>query len=188
MAPKQSTLAGGASGTAAAAEGLVSPRATDGGKLLYAVRGGPHQGVYDRWHMALDAGFKYKQGVGNGASFSKSEREIAEKWASDLSKMQPEAKAAQLQKIIKDQHILIRLLVVVIIFTVVFFIVHFFVECIGHWYGCSEKIMKTHPVCLGNMKVDLFMSENAAALQTLVFTEMLAVMAAFFVWLVGCIA
>jgi len=185
MAPKQSTLAGGSNNPA---DGLVSPRSHDGGKLLYAIRGGPKAGVYDRWHKALDAGIKFKMGVGNGVSFKPSERKEAEEWVKDLTNMQPEAKSAQLQKVIKEQHILIRLLIVMIIFTVVFFIVHFLVECIGQWYGCSEKIMKTHPVCIGNMKIDLFMSEYAASLQTLVFTEMLAVMAAFFIWLVGCIA
>jgi len=185
MAPKQSTLAGG---SAAAADGLVSPRAHDGGKLLYAIRGGPKAGVYDRWHKALDAGIKYKMGVGNGVSFKPSERDEAEVWVKDLSNLQPEAKAAQLQKAIKEQHVLIRMLVVVIIATVFFCIMHAFVEAVGVWYNCHDKIMKTHPICLGNMKVDLFMSEHAAMLQNIVFTEMIAVMAAFFVWLVGCIA
>ncbi|KAK3262812.1 hypothetical protein CYMTET_28350 [Cymbomonas tetramitiformis] len=180
-----STLAGG---SAAAADGLVSPRAHDGGKLVYAVRRGPDEGIYDKWPDALDAGFKYKQGVGNGASFAEADRDLAIAWSKNHSKMQREARAAQLQKSIKEQHILIRMPIVVLIFTIFFFIAHALVEAVEFWYNCHDKIMKTHPICLGNMKVDLFMSEHATLLQKIVFGEVIAMMSAFFVWLVGCIA
>eukprot|EP00854_Cymbomonas_tetramitiformis_P022370 gene22370-26987_t len=134
MALKQSTLAGLGAAEAHSDGGPVkSPRGHGGKKLLYAIRGGPKAGVYRRWYQAVDAGFKSKQGTGNGVSFEEHENDLAEQWAFDNSNLQPEGKAAVIQQSIKDKHILVRVLFVTIIFSVVFHLTHLGVDFIGYW-------------------------------------------------------
>ena len=182
MAPKVSTLAEGS------IEAVKSPRGHGGKKLLYAIRGGPKAGVYDRWYQAVDAGFKSKQGFGNGVTFDESESDIAKQWVMDNSNLQPEGKAAILQKSIKDRHILVRVLFVTIIFTVVFQLTHLGVDMIGWWNNCDDKVHKKLAVCIGNAELNLFLLKYEVEITAFCYAQFIAMMGALFVWLVGCVA
>ncbi|KAK3263408.1 hypothetical protein CYMTET_27781 [Cymbomonas tetramitiformis] len=155
MVPKHSTLKG-SENVVTDAE-VKSPRGHGGKRLIYAIRGGPKAGVYPRWYQAVDAGFKSKQGVGNGVSFEESEFDLAEQWAFDNSNLQPEGKAAALQQTIKDTHILARVLFVSIIFTIVFQLTHLGVDLNGWWNNCDDKVHRKLAVCIGNTELNLIL-------------------------------
>ncbi|KAK3239720.1 hypothetical protein CYMTET_50365 [Cymbomonas tetramitiformis] len=185
MAPKQSTLAG-AGATEATTEGgpLKSPRGHGGKRLLYAIRGGPKAGVYTRWYQAVDAGFKTKQGTGNGVSFEEHENDLAQEWAFDNTNLQPEGKAAVIQQSIKDKHILVRVLFVTIIFTVIFHLTHLGVDAIGWWNDCDDKVHRKLAVCIGNAELNLFLLKYEVEITAFCYAQFIAMMIGLFVWLV----
>ncbi|KAK3236392.1 hypothetical protein CYMTET_53466 [Cymbomonas tetramitiformis] len=171
-----------------APDGVKSPRGPGGKKLLYAIRGGQKAGVYSRWYQAADAGFKSKQGFGNGVTFDESEADLAHQWAFDKTNLQPEGKAAILQQSIKEKHILFRVLFVTIIFSVVFQLTHLGVDAIGWWNDCTDKTNRKLAVCIGNAELNLFLLKYEVEITTFCYAQFIAMMTGLFVWLVGCVA
>ena len=179
---------GSAAKTSGEPEGLKSPRGHGGKRLLYAIRGGKKAGVYSRWYQAVDAGFKSKQGFGNGVTFDESEADLAQQWVLDNTNLQPEGKAALWQRSIKDKHILVRVLFVTVIFTIVFQLTHLGVDFIGWWNNCDDKVHRKLAVCIGNQELNLFLLKYEVEITAFCYAQFIAMMTGLFVWLVGCVA
>jgi hypothetical protein len=151
---------------------------------VYAVSGGPRQGVYTSWPQAVDAGFNQKQGYGNAVSFDGPEAAAdAQQWV-DGRKPYPEGTANQWRHGVKQQPFLVRLFVMVVLMTAFAATIAFIARRAEQYLGCrADYTRMADEVCLLVAKIDVAVRESAVSTTRLVATEVVVAIGLGFAWI-----
>ena len=148
---------------------------------LYALCGGPGQGIYKTWPEAVAHGWRQKEGFGNAVTFPVDRIKDAEEWIQRSPF--PEGTVGQFRRSVRESHILCRMLFVMIVGTAFSYILHRLVVSVNRLMLCDHYPNITQPICLHTHRLMILVAEKQLELWNIVLGELLMFIGFAFFWL-----